>query len=408
MSTEHTFDLDRLLERLRLAMAQQDKGASLREVLIEERPENLAEALEELSPEEQRMIFDGLDPEAAGRILREVDEDVIEDIAEAFPREVAEAVVEMEPDDAADVLENLPSAQTHDILHSMPAAEAQNLRSILHYEEDTAGSIMTTEFILMWSGLTAANAVNITQHTEEKETGGHLFVADDKDALIGYLPLHRLVFAKPDRKLSELMTPDLITVKTDTDQEEVVRLATKFNLDVVPVVDNDRRLIGVITPDDILEAAQDEVDADMYLLAGMDEEQDPVRDSVYDRTRVRLPWLLISLIGGNVAIQASTLVVRGLATGTISPERMKKFLVHEMVVTLVLAVCCGLSGMVLSLILVSENPKLSLAVASAIASAVCVAGGLGMVFPVLCHKLGVDPAVSAGPFVTSSTIWPAY
>jgi magnesium transporter len=432
MSAENPTDPEKLVHKVREMLERPDDGVGLRLSLQNERPEDVAEVLPDLELEQQKALLGILGPEFSGKILREVDEDHIVEMAEDSPHQVAEVIGNMEQDDAVGLLEELPDQQTADILDELPAPHASRLRSILRYPEDTAGRIMAPQFVLLWKGLRAGDAIKIAQRIGRPETGSYLFVADEDDRLIGYLPLHTLVFADPAAKLEDLMETDVISVTPDTDQEQVVRLATKYNLNPVPVVSADGKLIGVITADDILEAAEEEVNEDMYRMAGMNEEQDPVRESVMERTRVRLPWLLVSLvgglgsawlvsrfagtiqayqpvvffmplvalIGGNVAIQASTLVVRGLATGYIKDDHIFRLLWHESLVNGVLAVCCAAGAALMGLILVPHNPSLALALAAAIVSAVCVAGGLGMAVPLLCHKIGVDPAVSAGPFVT--------
>jgi len=432
MSTESEFDYTQLATDIREAVKRPDVETVLGRILASVRPEDIAEILPDLSDEDRKRVLEVLNPPEAGRVISELDEGTLGEIAETSPEEVAEAVREMEPDDASEVLSELSEEQTESILEQLPPSDLPQLKQIMKHPDNSAGSIMTTKFILLWKGLVASEALKITQKAGEQETGAHLFVADQDDALVGYLPLRRLVFAKPDAMLSGLMTEDVIAVSPETDQEEVLRLATKYNLDVVPVADAGKRLIGVITSDDLLEVMEEEANEDMYLMAGMDEEQNPVREGLLKRTRVRLPWLLISLLGGigsafavryfdvtisryhqvvffmplialmggNVAIQASTLVVRGLATGDIPSGRLRRFFFHEMLVNFILAAFCGLGAGIISLIIVPENALLGVAVASAIASAVIVAGGLGMAVPILCHKLGIDPAVSAGPFVT--------
>ncbi|MDP6439621.1 MAG: magnesium transporter, partial [Candidatus Brocadiia bacterium] len=259
----------------------------------------------------------------------------------------------------------------------------------------------------------------------------HLFVSDRTNRLLGHLPLHRLVFARPERRLSELLDPETFSVTPQTDQEMVVRLATKYNLQAVPVVDERGEMIGVITVDDIMEAAQEEANEDMYRLAGTGE-RDPVHAGVLRSTRLRLPWLVLTLLGGsviaftvsrfegaleatgklaffipiiplmggNVALQASTIVVRGLAVGDIGRGRIAPFVGKQWLVTAVLALSCGLLAGMLGYLMPGIEPRLALTVGIAVTLAISMAGTLGTVLPLAFDRLGMDPAVSAGPFVT--------
>jgi magnesium transporter len=304
------------------------------------------------------------------------------------------------------------------------------VRQLLAHESDTAGGIMTPEFVLLSGNITADEAVAVTQRSLESETIAHLFVSDAQNRLLGHLPLHRLVFAHPDRKLRELYDPEVVTVMPETDQEEVVRLATHYGLDVVPVVSEEEELLGVITVDDILEAGREEADEDIYRLAGTTE-RDPVHATVLRSTRLRLPWLLITLVGGlciaflvsrfeatleavqiaffipliplmggNVAIQASAIVVRGLAVGDIHAGRLLQFILKQGMVTIMLAGCCGVAAGVVGAFFPQVGTILPLVVGVAIAAAITLAGTLGTLLPLAFDRLGLDPAVSAGPFVT--------
>jgi len=247
---------------------------------------------------------------------------------------------------------------------------------------------------------------------------------------VGYLPLERLVFAAPGRHVGELMEEEPYAVTPDVDQEELVRAATKYNLNAVPVVDGAGRMLGVVTTDDILEAAEQEADEDMYRLAGTGE-RDPVHASVFHSTRLRLPWLLLSVIdgmfiamivsrfentlrivelsffipliplmGGQVAVQASTIMVRGLALGNIRRSRIMQYLGRQVVIAVLLAVLCASAAGMLGALVVGADLRVMAAVALAVAIAILVSGTLGTILPFVFNAIGIDPAVSAGPFIT--------
>jgi magnesium transporter len=287
---------------------------------------------------------------------------------------------------------------------------------------------MTTEYVQLREEMTCREAIDATQQSRESETIDHLFVADAEGRLTGYLPLSALVFAAPNRRVGDLMEEYTFAVPAETDQEELVRSATKYDLDVVPVVDHIGRLIGVVTVDDILEAAEQEVDEDMYTLAGTGE-RDPIQASVMRSARLRLPWLLLSvldglfiayvltqveignpkllyflplipLMGGQVAVQASTIMVRGIAVGGIQKRMLMRFLGKQAIITLLLSVCCALATAVLGMVAVDAGVPVMMGVAGGVFIAIMIAGMLGMTLPLGFDKVGIDPAVSAGPFIT--------
>ncbi|MHC4591162.1 MAG: magnesium transporter [Planctomycetota bacterium] len=385
----------------------------VKELLDGVRPADVASVLGDLDDEMLASVFRLLDAETGAEVLDELGPDDVQALAQAAPNRVRDAVGEMEPDEAVDVLEQATAAE-----------------QLLPYPPDTAGGLMTTEFVSLPKDVTAREAIEITQRSREAETVGHLFVADQDSRLVGHLPLQALVFAPPDRLVGDLIEDYPHTVTADTDQEELVRAATRYDLAAVPVVDRERRLIGVVTLDDILEAAEKEVDEDMYRLAGTGE-RDPVHASVYRSTTLRLPWLLLSvldglfiayvlshfklvkepkllyfiplipLMGGQVAIQASTIMVRGLALGSIRRSMLARFLARQFVITLMLSLCCsGATGVLGWLLVPDVTARVMLAVGLAVCAAILIAGMLGMTLPLAFNMVGIDPAVSAGPFIT--------
>ena len=427
---EHSSEERRELIREALERLNEQNLHEVKFVLESMPAADVAEVIEELPAEQKPRVFKLLESDDAGEVLSEVNTDTVHDLADALFESVADAAKHMEPDEVADLLEALPEEQRRGVLSELPTEEAHKARELLVHPADTAGGIMTPEFLLLDGDTTAAGAIEILQRSRESETSTHLFAKDKDERLIGHLPLHRLVFARPDRKLSELAETELAAVTPDTDREEVVRVATHYGLGIVPVVDEGGRLVGVITTDDILDAGREEADEDMYRLAGTNE-RDPVHATVLRSTRLRLPWLLLTLVGGlviaflvsrfasaltvaqiaffipliplmggNVAIQAATIVVRGLAVGDIERGHLLSFIVKQWMVTLVLALCCGVAALAVALLLPWVDNRVALVVGTAVAFAITVAGTLGTLLPLMFHKMGIDPAVSAGPFVT--------
>ncbi|MHC4480166.1 MAG: magnesium transporter, partial [Planctomycetota bacterium] len=269
----------------------------LRQVLAEAEPADVATVLADLNEEMAAHLFRQLDAEMGAAVLDELGPDDVQALAQAAPNRLRDAVDAMEPDDAVDVLEVLPEQQAEDLLGRLGRDQASAAEQLLGYPPDTAGGLMTTQFVSLPARITAREAIELTQQSREAETVAHLFVADEEERLIGYLPLQKLVFAPPEQLVGELCEDPPHAVTAGTDQEELVRAATRYDLEAVPVVDEEQRLIGVVTVDDILEAAEQETDEDMYRLAGTGE-RDPVHASVYRSARLRLPWLLLSVLDG--------------------------------------------------------------------------------------------------------------
>lgn len=421
---------DSVLERLREA-ASAEETDRVQELLGEFGPADLAELTEFFEPHEKALILASLPADEATEFVRNASDESLRDIAEIEWAGLRQGVQGLEPDELADVLDVLPDEAAQHLLEALTPKDARAAMHLLTFEPDTAGGRMTPEFVVLHRNRTAGEAVKITQRSRDRETIAHLLVTDDDDKLLGHLPLHRLVFARPHRKVGELLTEDTITVTPETDEEEVVRLAQKYDLQLVPVVDGSGRPIGVITADDILDAAQDEADEDIYALAGTTE-VDPAHSTVPRGVLLRLPWLLLSLVdglfiaflssrfestlqiaslaffipliplmGGNVAVQSSTIVVRALAVGGIRPQTVADFARRQAVVVLVLALACGtIAGLMATVFVTGGVYIFMLVVGGSVGLAISMAGCLGLALPFAFRALGIDPAVSAGPFVT--------
>ena len=430
MTTEITDEeREALLDDIRDAI-ESDETERLRNLLDRFKPEDLAQLTEFFDSDEKAAILRALPEVEAGDFLHNLSAESLRDIAELNHGAVGQGMKDMEPDEVADVLDVLPEEAARAVLESLPRSDARIARHLLEYESDTAGGRMTPEFVVLNQNITASEAVSATQASRDQETIAHLFVTDDDGVLVGYLPLYRLVFAHPGRKLADLME-EPTTVGPDMDEEEVVQIATKYDLAIVPVVDEAGRPLGVITADDILDAARAEADEDIYALAGT-AEVDPVHSSVYRGVLLRLPWLMLSLIdglfiaflssrfeyaleivgiaffipliplmGGNVAVQSSTIVVRAMAVGGIRPQTVADFAKRQVFVVLLLALSCGGIAGLMSTVMINTNVvRFMLVVGGSVGLAITTAGSMGLGLPFVFRKIGIDPAVSAGPFVT--------
>jgi len=310
---------------------------------------------------------------------------------------------------------------------------SEELEKLLPYPEDTAGGLMALEFVAVKADASVKDAIDtIREKREEVENLYYIWVVDDLGKLVGVISLKDLVLEPTDRKISDIMNSEVISVHVDTDQEEVARLVKKYDLVAIPVVGDDQRLAGRITHDDIIDVIEEEADEDISLMAGVID-QEIAEESTLKISRARLPWLIAGLFGGIIAAavinqfesslekvlalsfffpvimamggstgtQAATIVVRGLATGDISLMNIGKRLWMEMRVALVNALVCGI---LLALIVGTwvSDYGLGSVVGLALVLIIVNAGVIGSAVPMALKKWNIDPALATGPFVTTS------
>lgn len=422
-----------LIEAVMDSIARKDR-TELRRHIDALRPADMADLIEHLDPDERMFVFDLLEPEGAGDVLVEVEPPVQESILEDLENDVLTEIVQgLESDDAADLVGDLPAERARDIIESLEDEATQGLEKLLPYSEDTAGGIMALEFVAVKADAAVEDAVqSIREKREKVENLYHLWVVDDFERLVGVISIKDLVLEPPRRLISEIMNPEVISVHVDADQEEVVHLVKKYDLVNVPVVDDQNRLVGRITHDDILDVLEDEVDEDMTLMAGVIS-QEIAEESTLRISRARLPWLIAGLLGGllaavvinqfesslekiialtfffpvimamggNTGTQAATVVVRGLATGDISIMGIGKRLLMELRVAIVNGVICGiLLGLIVGVWL--SDFQLGAIVATALVLIVLNSGVIGSAVPLILKRWNIDPALATGPFVTTT------
>jgi len=346
---------------------------------------------------------------------------------------IAEMVRRLSPDDAVDLLAYLPEERQEQVLKQLNEKERWTLERLRLYEDDTAGGRMTTEYIALSGEMTAEEALDALRQKYEKSDLLDIYVTDDHNHLAGILPLRGLVFASGQTRVKTLMVPDPVTIQPDTPQEEVANLVSDFDLLAVPVVDEENKILGVVTFDDVLEVMEEEATEDMYHLAGLDTAErvfSPVSRSV----RLRVPWLLINLgtallaaltvslfkdsiskfvplavlmpivagLGGNAGSQSLTVVVRGLALGELEFASRWKAVLKEVSV----GFCTGsLNGLVMGSItyLWYQNLWLSLILFVAMIANMILAGLFGALVPLLLKWANKDPALGSHIFVTTVT-----
>ncbi|HEY8414569.1 MAG TPA: magnesium transporter [Thermaerobacter sp.] len=420
-------------DRLRAAVAAGDAAAARREA-AGAHPADLAEFVLDLEPADRPRLIGLLPPEQAALVVEELPPEVQSEVLTVLGRERAVAVLgEMSSDEVADLIGELPPERAVDLLRLMREEEAADVRELLAYLDDTAGGLMTTEFVAVQDDLTAAEAIETLRRlAPEAETVYYVYVVDQEERLRGVLSLRELIVAPPDRRVRDIMRTNVISVPADMDQEEVARLVAKYDLLAVPVVDGEGRILGIVTVDDVVDVLEEEASEDIYRLGGTSDEEAAARSSWF-RARLRLPWLVGLLLGelivarviqgfhgtlerveqlayfipllaataGNVGTQSLAVAVRGLATGEIRRREMGRALWRELRVGTLLGIALAATsyGIVRA---TTGSQAVAVTVGVAMGLNIVIASSIGTLVPLALHRLRVDPAVASGPFVTTA------
>src|SRR5437870_2476385 len=399
-------------------------------------PADIAKLIVHLSsPKEKRTVFELVRGEArGGQVLSELDSGSIQQLlADIPPADVAWLLKELGSDDVTYLLGVLPEEQSKEILTLMKTEDSAEIAGLLKYPKDTAGSIMTTEFFSLSEDTTAQEAIRRLQRATDAEMVFYIYVTDKDDHLVGVLSLRQLLTVPPDTPLKNIMARDVMSVSVDMDQEEVARQVARYNLLAIPVVEKDNTLVGIITVDDVVDVIREEATEDMLKMAGATEEDTFMKSSSLDSARRRLPWLftnlagslfsgailwyfrytiqevvaivsfipVIAAMGGNVGLQSSTLIIRGLATGRIELTDVKRVFAREVLIGFLIALLCG--GVTLAVAATMHiNLHLGLVVGGAMVCPLVMSTSMATIMPVVLKRYGVDPAVAAGPFVTTA------
>ena len=395
---------------------------------------DIAEVLDEVSFDEAIYIIKLLDSEKTSEILTELDEDTREKILENFSaKEIANEVGEMDSDDAADIIGELSEERQKRVINELEDSElAEDIKELLSYGDDTAGSLMAKELVKVYETWTVAGCMRRIRGQAKEVTRVHsIYVVDKEDRLVGRLSLKDLIVAKSDQKIADISKAKVDAVNVNEDDETVARIMVKYDLEAIPVVDDNNVLLGRITIDDIVDLLKEEADKDYQMAAGLTQDVDS-DDSIFELTKARLPWLFLGLIGGvgafiimegfqsvfstyaslffftpliaamagNVGVQSSAIIVQGLANddvkGSINSRLLKEMLL------------AALNGVILALFLflfvwVYEGKiDLALAISVSLVVVIIIAGLIGTFVPLFLNKRGVDPAIATGPFITTS------
>jgi len=375
------------------------------------------------------------DIEKKGILLSELDEDNAVQLVEAIELDGIVVVLEQMPaDDAADLIGRLSEKKSSAILEKMKTEGSQEVEDLLTYDDDTAGGIMVPDFIAVTENTTSRDAIKSLQEEHlDVEMPFYLYVVDDYGKLVGVSSLRQLVVVPPDTPLREFMETNVFSVQTNMDQEEVAKIVARYDILAVPVVDETNRLVGIVTVDDVIDIFRREATEDILKMAGVGGEEFVETKTVLSSSRIRLPWLFASCIGGiiafyvinyfeeslnsfiflaafipvimgmggNIGTQSSTIVVRGLATGRLNVRDIWPVVFKELAVGLILGCVYGLIIGVVAQLRYSTF-ALAISVSLAVISSMSVAALIGSMVPMSFARINIDPAVATGPFVTTS------
>ncbi|ACL70000.1 magnesium transporter [Halothermothrix orenii] len=411
-----------------------DGFESLELFLEESYPADIADFLSKLDEEEVKYIFrEKLPREIWSEVISYLDHDLMYFLSRFFSEsELSDILSDMHPDDAADFLGSMPVGKVKETLNLLRTNKASELKRLLGYDDESAGGLMTTEYLAFYSDQTAQQVLEkLREISPDAEMIYYIYVISRTKELVGVLSVRQLLAAQPDILLEEIMNNNVIKVSVNLDREEVAHIFAKYDLLALPVVNNKNQLMGIITVDDVIDVIEEEATEDIYKMAAT-ADINVERNGLLSGVKKRIPWLLILLVGdlmsgtvirnfetplqqvvalaffipvlmdmgGNVGTQSLTVVVRGLATGELHFSRFWSHLWEELKVGIVMALILGSSLSVVAL-LWQDNPVLGLIVGISMFITLVTAIIAGTTIPFIMEAIGADPAVAAGPFITT-------
>ena len=396
---------------------------------------DLAELVSELSFNDSIYLIKLIDSDKTSDVLTELDDDVREKILkELSEKEIAVEIKELDSDDAVDILSELPEEKKEKVISLIKDENiTENIRELLKYDEDSAGGLMAKELISVNENWSVLKCLREIRNQAKDITRVHsIYVLNKKEELIGRLSLKDLIMSPSKKKIKQIYIPKVDYVNVNDSGEDVVKLMTKYDLEAIPVVNDERKLLGRITIDDIVDFIKDEAEEDYLLAAGVSNDVE-ADDSIFELSKARLPWLILGLFGGlgsvfilesfeeiiaseslralffytpliaamagNVGVQSSAIVVQGLANDLIKGSVFRR-LFKEISLTI-------LNGIILSLfififgLVINQPIEMSFTISASMICVIVVAALIGTAVPIILNKLDIDPAIATGPFITT-------
>lgn len=421
-----------LLNSLKDAIEEKN-NTFLKEQLHELYAPDIAQVINQLNLEEAAYLYELLDDETAPDVLLELDDDKREDLLATFSsKEIAEQLDNMDSDDAADVISELPEDIQEEVLsHIGDIEQASDIAELINYDEGTAGSLMAKELVSVYAFETVQACIEeIRQQAHNVDVMYTVYVVDDNERLIGLLSLKKLIISHPLARVEEIYEPDVQYVKTSTTSVDVSEMMQKYDLVVLPVVDQLDRLVGRITIDDVVDVIRETAEENIQRMSGISDDVDS-NDRLWVSARARIPWLLVGMcggivgsriigtyeeqimihpemayfipligaMGGNVGVQSSSIIVQGLANNTLLGDAIVPKLLKELSVGLLNGLIC--STLIWCYSFLIEDWRLAATVSSALFTVILCASFLGTFVPLTMNRFKINPALATGPFVTT-------
>ena len=400
-------------------------------------PADLAVVFRHFQDEEQLEIFSLMkESEHTAEFLSELDDALVNELLENESYERIAAIIEKAPtNDQSGILNILDDEKAKSIIELLNVEEQEEIAEIMGYPDDSAGALMNTEVFTLHESITAGEAIKTLQDQEGAEMVFYLYITDDDDRLVGIISLRALTTTSSNTTLKDIMIKNVHSIRPETDQEEVAKIVAQYNFLAVPVLDPDSKLLGIVTVDDVVDVIREEATEDFLRMAGAGKDREILLKSSWENAKTRLPWLFASWIGGiiaasligifenmleniialaafipvilgmggNIATQSSTIIVRGMATGRVNLGGEIKLILKEAQVGLILGTLYGvLLGLFARFIFSNAPENLGFVVGLSICASMIVAATVGTIIPLILRKLDIDPAVATGPFVTTS------
>ncbi len=430
-----TFELsNELIEKVSQLISKR-KNSEIKKIVDGFHYADLAEIIDELDENQRIYLIKLIDSDKTSDILTELDEDVREKILKTLsPKEIAGEIKEMDSDDAADILDELTDERKEKVISLIKDDNiTENIRELLSYDEDSAGGLMAKELISVYENWSVLKCLREIRKQAENITRVHsIYVLNRKNELIGRLSLKDLITSPSKSKIKQIYIPKVDFVHVNDSGEEVAKIMSKYDLEAIPVVDDQKQLQGRITIDDIVDLIKDEAEEDYLLAAGISNDVE-ADDSIFELTKARLPWLILGLFGGlgsvfilesyesimstkslralffytpliaamagNVGVQSSAIVVQGLANDVIKDSLISR-LFKEISLTILNGIILG--GLIILFGLVIEQPiDMSITISVSMILVIIVAALIGTSVPIILNRLGIDPAIATGPFITT-------
>ena len=398
-------------------------------------PADIAEVLEIIDLHQAQLLFRLLDETLAAEVLVEIEEDTREQFLTSFSsKEIADSIKKMDSDDATDVIQDLPEELQEEVLNVLKDNnQSSDISMLMNYDENSAGGIMDLDFVSANWNWTVKNALQkLREQVENVDQIYTIYVVDSAKKFKGILSLKRFLYAKDDTLIKDLFKKDSISVLDTEPAESVALKMEKYDLVVIPVVDNKNKLLGRITIDDALDVIKEEAEKDYQLASGISEKVES-SDSLFVISRARLPWLLIGMLGGilgayvigffeehlkenavmasfiplilamggNVGVQSSAIIVQSLANNTLNYESIFKRLLKELIVALFNGLICSVIALLFCWITRSDF-DLALTIGVSLVAVFTYAGLFGTFVPLILNKYKIDPALATGPFITTT------